>query len=73
MEFPDNQEVAHLLAYAQKEQAALQKERKKLAEDATPRRARIASAKAVVPAAASRHQIKTAKNSGRVKVASAAR
>jgi hypothetical protein len=57
----------------QKEHAALQKERKKLAENASRRRARMASAKAVAPAAASRHQTKTAKNSGRVKVASAAR
>jgi hypothetical protein len=60
-------------AAKQKEHAALQKERKKLAGDANPRRARTASAKAVAPAAASRHQTKTAKNSGRVKVASASR
>jgi UDP-N-acetylglucosamine 2-epimerase len=58
-------------AAKQKEHAALQKERKKLAEDASPRRAGTASAKAV--AAASRHQTRTAKNSGRVKMASAAR
>jgi hypothetical protein len=60
-------------AAKQKVQAALQKDRKKLAGDASPRRTRIASAKAVAPAAAARHLIKTAKNSGRVKVASASR
>ena len=60
-------------AAKQKEHAALQKERKKLAEDATPHRTRSAGAKAVAAAAAARHQTKTAKNSGRVKVASASR
>jgi hypothetical protein len=59
-------------AVKQREHAALQKDRKKLAEDATPRRAQIASAKPVAPAA-SRHQTKTARNSGRVKLASASR
>jgi soluble lytic murein transglycosylase-like protein len=60
-------------AAKQKEHAALQKERKELAEKASPRHARTASAKTVAAAAASHHQIRTAKNSGRVKVASAGR
>ena len=60
-------------AAKQREHAALQKERKNLAADAGPRRARTASAKAAVPATASGHPTKTAKNSGRVKVASASR
>jgi hypothetical protein len=60
-------------AAKQKEHAALEKERKKLAENASPRRAPTASAKADAPAAASRHQAKAAKSTGRVKIASAVR
>lgn len=57
------------------EHEALQKDRTKLAKakDANPRRTRTASAKPVAPDAASRHQTKTAKNSGHVKLASAGR
>ena len=64
--------VAKAAAKQKVETAALKKERTKLAKDASPRRSRMASAKTAAPSAAAQRRTKTAKQSGRVRLASAA-